>query len=373
MSINSFYFLILISFGLMSCESKKYAEDSDISKFELLGNVKSLGEYSYLTDSTFSQINIPNFQHLIQNKETLFDNLKRIGINHLDYTAFNKSGQIIEQFDFRFDIDQNIIKKNSYDKFGNKIKSTTSYFDENVFHSELFKYNKDKNVIEKVEFTRDTTHEFRRMYLYDERKLLIQEKHYNKDDELFLEYFYKYNSRDQIIEVNNNSAKTVFFYDDNTNLTEEISYDSDKKINKHYKKEYDSLSNIIKQYSLDTWLEINNSKIFEYDSNQNLIEVSIFDEKNNFISKQKSKYTSNGKLYNQTVILSENSPNPRKKVSRTFNKDGHVVKIVREYELDGKLDTTQNIINYTTDKKGNILKIEDSSNSPILFREIEYY
>ncbi|MDO4695743.1 RHS repeat domain-containing protein [Porphyromonas sp.] len=326
---------MMLFLGVACTQTKKGSSNGDnskLSEYELVGNVKSVSEKSYATGTVDGEpVNI-----LYTDIHRVFDEDGRVLSEEVDsegegYTA-----------SYTYDADGNMVKlehtleyeglsttENTYDAKGNLIRSVFSIKDSLQFASrDEYVYDKNNNLIEQVTYSGEFG-EHRIAYVYDEKNRLIETRA-DSGDEMPNKTIHTYNEIDSLASVKSFSSSGV--------LLEETLYSYNEKGIKT-KSEY---------------------KSFDEEGKMNYRRLEHFDDRGNATLQEN---------HNIEGVLTDKTEN-------TYDAQGRVIESVHYVVSEGNALTIEYQSKYKYDDKGNL--VEEVSDFPVqgysqtLLRTYEY-
>ncbi len=355
--------LMLVFFAFLSCKenvSKNHLKKSD-SDFNnevrndleiagLKGKIKSIAiKHSFLDDDRnwIEEVQKYNLLGYLYEKEEFGNGEQKIiykrddknniveercsgfeaegySVNWMKKNTFNELNKLIQSKYFIEDV-ISTINQFKYDINGNLISNYTT-FPKDIASEEvtLYKYDENKNILEKIDKTsvkkKYIPHFMKYIYKYDSRQNKIYESEVNEKGEVGISRKFKYDNNDNIVEEqysyrNSKPFITKYFYNDNK-LVKEKRYDSERGLEWYVLYVYDNTGNWIKRTTFETNGNVSiNERIIEYYSANEKTSAEISDEK-------EVNYFNGEKLNTGDKIIKvnwgmENTTN----FSRDFNKD----------------------------------------------------
>lgn len=308
-----FLALIFLPFILLSCDDNS---QNDLEKKNLIGNVKSVKEFSFLAIEKFGEISKGE-----RGRENYWDKNTHI--------SFNEGGDEIEISEY--------------------------FYDGTFFIITVFSYNDKGNLIEKKSHLKDKEFHIEESYKYGIDGFLIQTNLYSNDGSQSGKLVYKNDKNGNVIEMNQLASDTSF---SNLNLKFVYSYNKDGN-----KTEFKGYYADGREYINAAYVYLNGRKT-----------ESIFYRNESLESKTKLQYNKNQVLvkesinrYNTENIIVSNR-------TLIYDENENPLEII-----DTKGDNQQpNIITYRYlfDEAGNwVERIEFQNNIPkyIIDRKIDYY
>jgi len=225
---------------LLSCSSN-HANQTDLSKNKLKGNIKSVQQFTYKAIEKFGEITKGE--------------ITRMSLSYMDNTniIYNPDGNILEKHTY-------YVQKDHWSK---------TYTCEYSMTGELINMSRLNGVGKSI------------------RKIVFNYDNNGNNNE---QTEYKVKNEIEII-----SNKIIYKYNDNRNKIEGNKYISDGTFSKGWIAKYDNKGNILEK----KWYKSNKvyymKQIYQYDEKGNMTEFTKYDEPNGKISfKQTFKYSKNG-------------------------------------------------------------------------------
>lgn len=207
-------------------------------------------------------------------------------------------------------------------------------------------------------------------FLFNEKGQLIQERHINYlEGVVYSETINTYNDKGLELERSTFNSKGElnfrysYQYDEKGNKTNEISYDSDNKIDNN--KIFDEKGNKIEETYYDSKGKLESRTANKYDEKGNMIEKEYFEldklmEREKYVYKYDSKGNKievEGSLYDSEGELKDRMKNINK-----YDRKGNVIEEIR-YDLSGDLN---NKFTYKYDKNDNEIEFCNYNSNGVL-------
>jgi hypothetical protein len=319
------------------------SNNNDLSRYGLMGKVKSLRTVKYEVLGTYKAI---------KKGKALADKYTD-GSNSL--VRFDKQGYIVSGE--RYNSDGSLYLEYNY-KYNKQYGHTDIIYklsDGSITGKDKRKYDDNGNLIE-VNHSCDSTGNncYKYIYKYDEKGRMIEHIQYNSFALLDTKYTYKYDDKDNLIEEN------YFTY-------------NSKGVTNHIKEtyKYDNKGNEIEKIILHVDVNISKKLLSKYDKNNKVIEENWYNSEGPD-SKSFYKYSNNYKKLKLKCFSEEDILT--KMTIEKYDDKGNIIEC-KEYNSEKELGWHQEI-RYVYDNKGNwIKKTEYRNKTPysIIQREINYY
>ncbi|MFI1770285.1 hypothetical protein [Thalassobellus citreus] len=187
-----------------------------------------------------------------------------------------------------------------YDKNNLIIEKQRLDWDNSVFEKIIFVRSPVGKNIETIVYDAHSKLKSKAKEYYDENDYLVKTCFFNSNDSLDMEFTFEYDLNGNRVKSSTYDAQdgdlfsqNINSYDKNNNLIESEIFSSINSnltlINKTIYK-YDEKSQIIEELSFDTSLNIEEKKLFEYDKFGSVLEICTYNSEFELIKKIKNKY-----------------------------------------------------------------------------------
>lgn len=187
------------------------------------------------------------------------------------YQAIEKFGEVVKGEKITNDVLNPENNISIYNKHGNLIENNLG-----GFIPTKYEYNKKNQLILQNEYTSNT----KLKYTYDKNNLLVEMNNYYKDT-LVQKQKNKYDSKGNVIECNSYdySGKLSFKIKnkfEGRKIVERKQFNNDGSLSETNKYKYDNNGNIIEDITMDSNNRVTNKYNYVFDKNNNLIEWRVF-------------------------------------------------------------------------------------------------
>jgi hypothetical protein len=272
-----FFMLMIAVLMLIPSKSscKNIQDENDWKIFGLVGQVKSLKEYSFKT--------VENINSRILDK----------------VIYFNEKGKMTEERRYNSEGEISNWEVYKYDDKGNLIENIRFKSNRTLRSREIYTYNPEGNLIEKVFYYDDDWVAWRDTYTYDSEGNLIMNESLDSNETYSRKYIYEYGPKGKLKKMNMLSLDGQIFatrlYDENEKLIEDIdTREGGQRTTFHYNN-IEQLVEINNYFTNRYNIDIHNKEIRKYDQTGNLIEEKQDSQDDRLKYERSYKYKYDGK------------------------------------------------------------------------------